>query len=62
MDEMLLTRGFVLRWLLFIDCIFDLIVGFILGLCLRVGMQCWYWYDFSMSSNYLIFVISMCYL
>ena len=35
MDEMLLTRGFVLRWLLFIDCIFDLIVRFILGLWLR---------------------------
>ena len=35
MDEMLLTHGFVLRWLLFIDCIFDLIVRFILGLWLR---------------------------
>ena len=62
LDEILLTHGFVLRWLLFIDYIFDLTVGFILGLCLRVGMQCWYWYEFSIILDYLIFVISMCYL
>ena len=36
MDDILLTRGFVLRWLLFIDCIFDLIVRFILGLWLKI--------------------------
>ena len=35
MEEILLIRGFVLRWLLFIDCIFDLIVRFILGVWLR---------------------------